>query len=129
MGLKFAHPAAELHCRNRARCESLNSRINPHFNDFPQTVKETPQDPLLYLHLPESSLPLPRPQGLETAPRFWFNKTLQTIFQTFPFQQKLQNYICQEQCFLNFLILGAFQRKFIHMVLIHLLLIHQDGVL
>lgn len=92
-------------------------------------VKETPQDLLHYLHLSEGSLSLRRPQRLETALRFWFNKTLQTIFQTFPFQQKLQNYICQEQCFLNFLILGVFQRKFIHMVLIHLLLIHQDGVL
>lgn len=61
--------------------------------------------------------------------RFGFNKTLQTIFQTFLSQQKLQNCICQEQFFLNFLILGVFQRKFIHMVLIHLLLIHQDGIL
>lgn len=128
MGLNFAHTAEELHSRKQARCESLNSRINHYFNDFPQTVKESPQDLLSYLHLPESSLSLPRPQGLETALRFWFNKTLQSIFQTFPFQQKRPNCICQEQCFLNFLILGAFQREFIHMVLIRLLLIHQDGV-
>lgn len=101
MGLKFTQPATELHCRKWARCEGLNSRINPYLNDFPQTVKETPQDLLYYFHHLESSLSLPRPQGLETALRFWFNKTFQTIFQTFPFQRKLQKLYLPRAMFLK----------------------------
>lgn len=101
----------------------------------PKDHRQTPWDVPLewgrYLHLPEHSTSSHQPHGLKKCStwRFGFHETLQTIFQTFSFQQALPNSICQELFFLNFLILGIFQRKFIHMVLIHLLLIHQDVVL
>lgn len=101
-------------------------RVNPNTRGPPGVSREKPS------LLPLRPSPTRRLRPMDWKIWYfeiWVQRTLQTIFQTFSFQQKLQNCICQELFFLNFLIPGIFQRKFTHMVLIHLLLIHQDVVL
>lgn len=101
-------------------------RVNPNTRGLPGVSREKPS------LLPLRPSPTRRLRPMDWKIWYfeiWVQRTLQTIFQTFSFQQKLQNCICQELFFLNFLIPGIFQRKFTHMVLIHLLLIHQDVVL